>query len=282
MDKTIADAPIEKSDLTTPSFRHDIAVTRTLAHPNIATFQDVITSNNRIVPLTESLRKREVEPAVQRSYFRQLLDVLNFCHRQGLHHRNLHADLLFVDNEGFLKVTGFGATGITRSVYSAPEVITGKDYDGEKIDAWACGVILHLLVTGSMPDPVLLHRGEYDCSEVARGLIPQLLAVDPSKRLTLSEALQHRWLSENESERKTTSSRVDFKELINDALPGRSDAVVDIFAAKLARLDIEHRDDLKLLASLFRSPDRLAVWLEEKSRLPAFASLRLARYMFKY
>ena len=281
LDKNNEQVKIDKPTSPVSVIPDDIAVQKTLAHPNIITFQDIVLSNNQITPLTEILRKREIDASTVRSYFKQLLEVLNFCHCQGIHHHNLHADLLFVDANGKLKVMGFETKTIYRSVYSAPEVIAGKDYQIEKIESWACGIILHLLVTRSMPDPIQLHRGDFEFMEEADGLIAHLLTLDPSRRYSLISASQHSWLVKKKHERKLNSSQLDFKELINDALPGRTDAVIEIFARKLARVNIEHRDDLKLLASLFKSPNRLAVWLEEKSHLPAFACMRLARYMFK-
>lgn len=35
--------------------------------------------------------------------------------------------------------------------YAAPELIIGKRYDGRKTDAWALGVVLYALITGSLP-----------------------------------------------------------------------------------------------------------------------------------
>ena len=35
--------------------------------------------------------------------------------------------------------------------YAAPELIIGKKYDGRKTDAWALGVVLYALITGSLP-----------------------------------------------------------------------------------------------------------------------------------
>lgn len=62
-----------------------------------------------------------------------------------------------------MKLTDFGLarfidpahpTLVTRcgsESYAAPEIVTGKPYDGRQTDAWACGVVLYALATRALP-----------------------------------------------------------------------------------------------------------------------------------
>ena len=35
--------------------------------------------------------------------------------------------------------------------FMAPEIVAKKEYDGKKVDIWACGVILYILLCGTYP-----------------------------------------------------------------------------------------------------------------------------------
>lgn len=119
----------------------------------------------------------------------------------------------------------------------APEVISGS-YD-EKCDIWAVGVIAFLLLCGDPPfggldadDNLFAVReailsGDYDfepsetwslVSQHAKDFVKSLLVIDPSKRPTAREALQHEWLHDWDKRDlslspKVVTSLVAFKEL---------------------------------------------------------------------
>ena len=79
------------------------------------------------------------------------------------------------------------------------------------VDVWAVGCILYTLLGGYQPfyskfvsDLVeLIKRGKYDfnseiwnqTSDVAKDLIKQLLQTDPGKRVTVVNALKHKWFA---------------------------------------------------------------------------------------
>ena len=52
----------------------------------------------------------------------------------------------FVDPASPLLTTRCGSES-----YAAPELVTGRPYDGRETDAWACGVVLFALVARRLP-----------------------------------------------------------------------------------------------------------------------------------
>jgi len=81
---------------------------------------------------------------------------------------------------------------------------------GPSVDMWSAGVVLFILLGGYPPfyhesEAVLfeiIRKGKFEfddavwdeVSDLAKDLICKLLVVDPSKRLTASDALKHPWL----------------------------------------------------------------------------------------
>ena len=35
--------------------------------------------------------------------------------------------------------------------YAAPEIVQSLAYDGAKVDAWSCGIILYIFLVGTLP-----------------------------------------------------------------------------------------------------------------------------------
>lgn len=93
--------------------------------------------------------------------------------------------------------------------YVAPEIIMNKAH-GKPVDMWSIGVICFILLGGYPPfhhdSPKELFRliktGSYEftpkywdiVSEEAKDLIRNLLVVNPQERLTVKQALNHKWL----------------------------------------------------------------------------------------
>lgn len=107
--------------------------------------------------------------------------------------------------------------------FVAPEVIRAETYT-PAVDIWSLGVLAYNMLSGKLPfdgnniKEVLrrVRAGRYsfpesewgDISGEAKDFIRGLLEVDPKKRLTASEALQHTWLtSTNISERAINNDR---------------------------------------------------------------------------
>ena len=113
--------------------------------------------------------------------------------------------------KGAMMKTACGTPG-----YVAPEILKNKGYAGGGCDLWSTGVILYVLLCGFPPfyDEDLnalfkdIMQAKYDfpspywdkISQGARSLVEGLLVVDVSKRLTATQALQHKWIKEAAAE----------------------------------------------------------------------------------
>ncbi|KAG6475152.1 hypothetical protein ZIOFF_064370 [Zingiber officinale] len=92
--------------------------------------------------------------------------------------------------------------------YVAPEVLLG-DYS-EKVDIWAAGVLLHVLLVGALPFKGHSREAVFEeikfteldfvsgtwasVSDLAKDLVCRMLTRDTSKRITIDEILLHPWI----------------------------------------------------------------------------------------
>lgn len=162
---------------------------------------------------------------IARSCFQQLMLGIQYLHSQGVAHRDLKLENLLLVTKGDIskiKITDFGLAKLTQGgemstivgtpQYVAPEVIRGLPglTYSVAVDMWSAGVILFILLGGYPPFYAksdaqlfdLIREGEWnfddpvwrDVSTPAKLLISKLLVVDPEKRLTSEETLNHPWM----------------------------------------------------------------------------------------
>ena len=140
-------------------------------------------------------------------------------HTHQVSHRDLKPENILLDGDNNVKLADFGLSNIMKDGiflysscgspnYAAPELISGKYYNGASIDIWSCGVILYTLLTGSLPfnekATAKLYQKIKECkyripenvSEPAKDLIFRMLQKDPLDRISIAEIKQHKWFTQ--------------------------------------------------------------------------------------
>nr|XP_034174161.1 calcium/calmodulin-dependent protein kinase type II alpha chain isoform X15 [Osmia lignaria] len=213
-------------------------ICRKLQHQNIVRLHDSIQEENYHYLVFDLVTGGELfEDIVAREFYseadashciQQILESVHHCHHNGVVHRDLKPENLLLASKAkgaavkladfglAIEVQGeaqawFGFAGTPG--YLSPEVLKKEPY-GKPVDIWACGVILYILLVGYPPfwdeDQHRLYAqikaGSYDypspewdtVTPEAKNLINQMLTVNPSKRITASEALKHPWICQRE------------------------------------------------------------------------------------
>lgn len=230
--KIVKKEALEDETKANVDIKREIQIMKALDHTNIVALNDVLYSPKRVFMVMELVRGGELfesivsngrqDETIARRYFHQLIDAVHYCHHRGVYHRDLKPENLLLGDEGELKITDFGfsamrsygahllRTNCGSPHYCAPEVWNGRQdgYDGRKNDAWSCGIILYVMLTGKQPffdedDDVLLDKVnegkvEYPdfLSDDAIDLMKHLLDRDPNRRYSLSRVKKHPWFAD--------------------------------------------------------------------------------------
>ncbi|XP_043834588.1 serine/threonine-protein kinase DCLK3 isoform X2 [Dromiciops gliroides] len=212
----------------------EIFIIRSLSHPNIVKLHEVYETAAQIFLILEYVRGGDLFDAIlehvkfsEQDAACMITDLgraLVHMHDKRIVHRDLKPENLLVqrnaDKSTTLKLADFGLakhvvkplfTVCGTPTYVAPEILSEKGY-GLEVDIWAAGVILYVLLCGFPPFRsqerdqeelfAIIQRGRFDflrpywdnISEAAKDLVRQLLVVDPKKRYTAHQVLEHPWI----------------------------------------------------------------------------------------
>jgi polo-like kinase 1 len=233
--KVLAAKIIVKSSLTKSRAKQklisEIKIHKSLHHTNIVSFEHVFEDQENVYILLElctnqtmnellKRRKRLTELEVQ-CYTVQIIQAMKHLHANRVIHRDLKLGNFFLSEKMEVKIGDFGlATKLEfdgekkKTIcgtpnYIAPEILEGKSGHSYEVDVWSLGVIIYTLLVGKPPFETpdvkttykKIRMNSYSfpdhvpLSDAAKGLITRILNLDPSKRPTLDEVLQHPFLN---------------------------------------------------------------------------------------
>ncbi|XP_073699930.1 testis-specific serine/threonine-protein kinase 6 [Garra rufa] len=207
----------------------ELAILRRVNHEHIVQMYELIeVAGKRLCIVMEVAAKdllqkihevQRIPEEQSKKFFSQMISAINYLHQMDIVHRDLKCENILLTTEEQVKITDFGfarcvqdpselsETFCGSAAYTPPEVIMGRPYDPKKYDMWSLGVILYVMVTGSMPydDSNLrrLHRHQRrtlvfldgaGVQEPCQVFIRTLLQYDPSTRPAIQQVAVHPWL----------------------------------------------------------------------------------------
>ncbi|XP_072390879.1 maternal embryonic leucine zipper kinase-like isoform X2 [Diabrotica undecimpunctata] len=223
MDKALLGADLARVKL-------EISALKTVSHENICKLYEVIETETHMFIVMEYcsggelfdhiVEKNRLTESESRMFFRQIVSAVAYLHSLGYAHRDLKPENILLDKHQNLKLIDFGLcakpdggmqnplyTSCGSPTYAAPELVQGKQYLGTEVDVWAMGVLLYTLLAGALPfddtniDSLYkkILEGRYEepsfLSLESLKLIRSMLQVDPKKRITVNDLLNHQWLT---------------------------------------------------------------------------------------
>lgn len=198
-------------------------------HPNIISLLQVIETKKKLYLIMELCEGKSLYQHIQNAgylqedeacpLFKQLLSAVNYCHNQGIVHRDLTPDNIMVEKDGKVKIIDFGLGTQEKPAqklnlfcenypFSTPEVLLSRPYDMRKIDVWGLGVVLYFMVTGKilfdaasiekLRKQIVAGKCSVPCrlSVELQDLIRLLMTDNPELRPTVAEVMVHPWVTE--------------------------------------------------------------------------------------
>jgi len=158
--------------------KNEIKFLKTLEHENIIRLEHVEEDNQYIYIFTEYCPGGDVYTFIEkngklnedlaRNLFRQMVDAVEYCHRNGTCHHDIKLENCVIDHEMNLKLIDFGfsveldpelamdrrtqqiTTFDGSPAYSALEVLQRRPHD-ESIDIYGLGTCLYYMLVGTFP-----------------------------------------------------------------------------------------------------------------------------------
>ncbi|XP_066901865.1 testis-specific serine/threonine-protein kinase 4 isoform X2 [Halyomorpha halys] len=170
--------PLASTEYVERFLPRELAIIQKLKHKNLIRFFEVIETWHSVYIVMDLAEKGTIADLIERKkfipenqsrrFYTQLLDVVEYCHLNGIVHRDIKCENLLLDREGTLLLTDFGfakqdvyplASGRFKPsktycgsyAYAPPEVLANKPYNPCLADVWCMGMVLYTMLYGILP-----------------------------------------------------------------------------------------------------------------------------------
>ena len=196
--------------------------------------------------------KKAFGKEIGRGIFKIILNGLKAIHEKEITHRDLKMENIMLNKEFIIKIADFG---FSRSIfnpqgekklftplgtigYAAPEILSRKESDGEKIDIFSLGAMLFNIVTCKIGFQMASEKDNFykfikykkyneywkfismqipPVSSNFKDLYIKMVSFNPKERPTIQEIFEHPWMKENiPSESEIVNELKDRDEIVRE------------------------------------------------------------------
>ncbi|XP_044754545.1 testis-specific serine/threonine-protein kinase 3-like [Coccinella septempunctata] len=154
----------------------ELKILRSIKHPHIVTIYHILDINNIVHIFMDFCKNGDLLEYIKnygplsetkaKMFFRQITSAVEYLHKHNLAHRDLKCENILLTSANKIKIADFGFARFTvneegesilsktfcgSAAYAAPEILQGIAYDPKKIDIWALGCILYIMMSATMP-----------------------------------------------------------------------------------------------------------------------------------
>lgn len=213
--------------------RRELSIIKRIKHPNVVRLIETFSEVDQFFIVTEygehgdllafiKLRNR-LNESLSRNLFKGIHSGIEYLHGINIIHRDLKCENIILNKHNTPMITDFGmakemklddisTTFCGSLAYTAPEILRGSPYTGAPIDIWSLGVVLYVMVYGTLPFrhdsmAVLAYDqinfdfpSDVMASNCVKNLIRCILKYEVEQRYDLNQIQVHSWFQNQENQ----------------------------------------------------------------------------------